>query len=132
MSWWPDACRWLWDNPPYSKPNLHLFTAKAREEARRGAAIVQLVPATVGAGWFQDNVMHGVDITDKRMIRNEGHLNGLELVGSGGDFRVTVRFLRRRINFFNPLKDTDNNSAKTDSMLIEWRPRRLFDWRPER
>jgi len=118
--------RWLWNNPPYSKPNLPLFTAKAREECRLGAAIVQLVPATVDAGWFQDNVFYGGDIVTKRVVRNVGPLDGteIEMVMPGG-FLCTVRFLRRRIQFFNPHRDVDGESAKTGSAIIEWRPRRL-------
>lgn len=120
---------WLWCNPPYSKPNLPRFTAKAREEVQLGAAIVMLVPATVDAGWFQDNVMAGADVITKRTVIGTPNrlLDGweLELALTGGA-HATVRFLRRRIDFFNPHQKTDGQSAKTGSCLIEWRPRRLL------
>lgn len=43
-------------NPPYSKPNLHLWTRKATEEAARGWEGVGLVPAFTADGWFVRNV----------------------------------------------------------------------------
>ena len=45
---------WTWCNPPYS--NLELWTAKAVAEAKQGANVAMLVPASVGANWWRDNV----------------------------------------------------------------------------
>lgn len=122
------AAGWLWCNPPYSRGNLPAWSEKARAEVQRGAALVMLVPAAVGAGWFQENVFAGHDLIEKRTIRTSpgGWLNGTELVMAGtGGYRVSVRFLRRRIEFENPWRVTNGNVAKQDSALIEWRPRRF-------
>lgn len=56
---WRTATPWptrVWCNPPYSSPNLKLWTAKAVQEADRGANIVMLVPLDPN-GWFVENVV---------------------------------------------------------------------------
>jgi phage N-6-adenine-methyltransferase len=47
---------WCWCNPPFA--DIAPWVAKAVREARRGAYIVFLVPASVGANWWDEHV-HG-------------------------------------------------------------------------
>lgn len=118
---------WLWKNPPYSKPNLERAIGKARREVELGAAIVSLVPATPGAGWFQNHVLRGHDVIGGGST-NPGitpWLQGYEVRLKGNGYEVTVRFLKRRIPFLKDGKKSEHG-AKTDSALIEWRPRRLL------
>jgi phage N-6-adenine-methyltransferase len=48
-------------NPPYSRPNLELFTKKAYEEGQGGANSVLIVPLDV-TGWFQNWVFNKAEI----------------------------------------------------------------------
>jgi phage N-6-adenine-methyltransferase len=49
------ACEgWSWLNPPYA--NIEDWVFKAASEARLGAYITMLVPASVGANWWRDFV----------------------------------------------------------------------------
>ena len=45
---------WLWLNPPFG--DIGPWVRKAREEARKGASIAVLVPASVGSNWWRDYV----------------------------------------------------------------------------
>lgn len=58
--WWePDTDLkggWLWLNPPFGE--ISKWAAKCAEESERGARILFLVPAAIGANWFRDHV-HG-------------------------------------------------------------------------
>lgn len=47
---------WAWCNPPYS--DITPWVATAVEEARRGANIAMLLPASVGSNWWRDYVQH--------------------------------------------------------------------------
>lgn len=44
----------LWLNPPFE--NLGAWAEKCRQEAALGARIIMLTPASVGAGWFVEQV----------------------------------------------------------------------------
>lgn len=46
----------LWLNPPFS--NIAPWARKCRDEARMGAKILFLTPASIGSNWFRDFV-HG-------------------------------------------------------------------------
>jgi len=46
----------LWLNPPFA--NIEPWTRKCAEESKRGARILFLTPASVGANWFAEHV-HG-------------------------------------------------------------------------
>jgi phage N-6-adenine-methyltransferase len=45
---------WLWLNPPFN--NIPDWVAKCKREAKKGAKIVMLTPASVGANWFLNDV----------------------------------------------------------------------------
>lgn len=120
---------WDWCNPPYSRGNLEAFTYKAREEVKRGWAGMLLVPATVGAGWFQKNVLVGHDVLGGGGTNPaaEKALQGWDLRLGGNGYQLVVRFLKRRVGFWKDGKPMPKNAAaKTDSALIEYRPRRLL------
>lgn len=57
---WRRRCplaRRAWCNPPYSKPNLELFTARARAEVLAGLELVTcLIPTSTSAAWWHENV----------------------------------------------------------------------------
>jgi phage N-6-adenine-methyltransferase len=44
--------KWAWLNPPFNR--IQPWVAKAAKEASNGAHIAVLVPASVGANWWQD------------------------------------------------------------------------------
>jgi len=46
--------KWAWLNPPYG--DIAPWVNKAAYEASRGAHVVMLVPASVGANWWKDSV----------------------------------------------------------------------------
>ena len=124
-----DSDCWDWLNPPYSRGNLERFTLKARQEVEKGWAGVLLVPATPGAGWFQKNILRGHDVAGGGSTNpaEPRDLQGFELKLNGNGYRITVRLLSRRVGFWKDGKPMPkNSSAKTDSALIEYRPRRLL------
>jgi phage N-6-adenine-methyltransferase len=45
---------WLWLNPEFG--DIPRFAEKCAEEMRKGAHILSLTPASVGANWFHDSV----------------------------------------------------------------------------
>lgn len=47
--------RWNWLNPPFG--NIAPWAEKCATESQRGARILFLVPASVGANWFQEWVV---------------------------------------------------------------------------
>ncbi len=49
----------LWLNPPFK--TIEPWARKCKEEGKRGANILFLVPAAVGANWFRDNVFGEAD-----------------------------------------------------------------------
>jgi phage N-6-adenine-methyltransferase len=53
---WHEFCGNLWLNPPYN--DIAPWAAKCRAEAALGAKILFLVPASVGANWFQSSVFN--------------------------------------------------------------------------
>lgn len=65
---WANHKGWLWCNPPYS--TIELWVEKAAKEARLGAQIVMLIPASVGANWWRDWVEPNAFISYLN-----GHLN---------------------------------------------------------
>lgn len=118
--------RWDFANPPYSKPNLARVMAKAKLEVQRGWAGVLLVPATPGAGWFHDHIMRGCDVMASGSSNPaEPELEGYWFKMQGNGYQVTVTFLRGRVGFWKNGAPAKEATAKTDSMIIEWRPRRL-------
>lgn len=64
-------------NPPYS--NAAAWMAKAREEARKGATVVCLVPARVDTKWWHDSVMGQDDkgcAQEVRLVRGRLKFSG--------------------------------------------------------
>jgi DNA (cytosine-5)-methyltransferase 1 len=45
---------WLYLNPPYK--NIEPWAGKCKEESKKGAKIIMLVPASVGSNWFREHV----------------------------------------------------------------------------
>ncbi|MDX2014194.1 MAG: DNA N-6-adenine-methyltransferase [Myxococcaceae bacterium] len=123
---WEDA-GWDFANPPYSKPNLTRVMAKAREEVQRGWAGVLLVPATPGTAWFQDFVLRGHDVMASGGSNPaEPELEGYWFKMAGTGYQVKVTFLKGRVTFWRNGAPAKEATAKTDSCVIEWRPRRLL------
>lgn len=62
---WSVACplgELVFCNPPYSRPNKELWSAKCASEGRKaGAQIILLVPADVDTGWWHENVAARAD-----------------------------------------------------------------------
>jgi site-specific DNA-methyltransferase (adenine-specific) len=57
---WNDIHGVQWCNPPFGQ--LPDWTAKAAAEARKGAEVFMLVPASVGSNWWRDNVDNKANI----------------------------------------------------------------------
>jgi phage N-6-adenine-methyltransferase len=51
---WHKIPGWLWLNPPFS--NIAPWAEKCAQEAKLGAKILFLTPASVGSNWFAENV----------------------------------------------------------------------------
>lgn len=49
-----NGAEWFWLNPPFD--NIAPWAKKCAEESAKGAAILFLTPASVGANWFRDFV----------------------------------------------------------------------------
>lgn len=87
--WYPFQRIWL--NPPYSR-QMKVWIKKAREEAKKGATVVLLVPSRTDVAWFHDYVHE----------------------------QAEVRFLRGRLKFERP--DGPKDAATFPSMVIIMRP----------
>lgn len=48
---------WLWLNPPFA--DIRPWAEKCKFEATKGARIIMLTPASIGAEWFADHVEGG-------------------------------------------------------------------------
>lgn len=81
----------VWLNPPYSR-HMHVWIKKAREEAKKGATVVLLVPSRTDVAWFHEYVHE----------------------------QAEVRFLRGRLKFERP--DGPKDAATFPSMVIVMRP----------
>lgn len=114
----------LWLNPPYSKPNLPLFMAKARQLGRDGGDIVCLVPASTSEAWFQDNILRGSDVL---LMQPRGHqggpLDGWGVDMQGLDCRIGLFFLRGRLAFGFE-NGAPTNGAKKGSAIVQFSGRR--------
>ena len=55
---WPGGLLWL--NPPFG--DLDPWAAKCHVEAKCGARILLLVPASVGSNWFAKHIFHVADV----------------------------------------------------------------------
>ena len=94
QAWAPAVC---WMNPPYR--DAQAWTAKAVEEAKRGATVVGLLPARTDTEWFHRDVL-----------------------GAGAE----VRFIRGRLSFRPRRQASDgkvrDGNAAFPSILVVWRP----------
>ena len=72
---WPLSNGLCWLNPPYS--NIEPWAEKCAAEMRKGARILLLVPASVGANWFQRHVVpnaHVIELMGR--VKFVGHTQG--------------------------------------------------------
>lgn len=51
---WPNLSDWCWLNPPYA--TIAPWAEKCAAESARGCRVLLLVPAAVGADWFNEHV----------------------------------------------------------------------------
>ena len=73
----------VWMNPPYGR-EIYAWTRKAREESRRGALVVGLLPASTDLAWWHEDVVgHASEV---RWIR--GRVRFL----TGGPYRASGFF----------------------------------------
>lgn len=82
----------VWMNPPYGR-EIYAWTRKARDEARGGALVVGLLPASCDLAWWHDDIV--------------GH--------------AEVRYIRGRVRFLTggPYRA----SGFFASVVVVWRPR---------
>lgn len=78
-SWSSERC---WMNPPYGR-EIYAWTRKARDEARLGALVVGLLPASCDLSWWHEDV---IDHAEVRYIR--GRVRFL----TGGPYRASGFF----------------------------------------
>lgn len=77
--WAPNVC---WMNPPYGR-EIYAWTRKARDEARLGATVVGLLPASCDLSWWHEDVVGHAEV---RYIR--GRVRFL----TGGPYRASGFF----------------------------------------
>ena len=74
-SWTGNVVGLAWLNPPYS--NIEPWAEKCAAETKKGARILLLVPASVGANWFQRHVVpnaHVIELMGR--VKFVGHTQG--------------------------------------------------------
>ena len=123
---------WCWANPPYGRGYLPRFVAKAREQVKRGSAIVSLIPATPGTEWFNDGILRRCDTLEGFTVDEpEFYPNGTKVISGyclsqqGIGYRQTVTFLKGRVPFDPPIgypPEKEWNPPATDSILWTLRP----------
>lgn len=86
---WPTD-GWIWCNPPYSRGNQLRFVEKAAETAKRGGAVVMLLPADTGTKLFHDHILGRHDVT---FVRGRLRFNGVK--GSPRFASMLVEFTHR-------------------------------------
>lgn len=79
-------------NPPYGR-EIYAWTRKAREESKRGALVVGLLPASCDLAWWHDDV-----------------------IGGGAE----VRYIRGRVRFITD--GPYRASGFFASVIVVWRP----------
>lgn len=89
----------------------------------KGWSGVFLIPAVLGAVYFQKNILDGHDIVGGGMTGAHlpDFLQGWDLRLEGNTYSITVRVLRRRIPFWLNGAEAVGSGAKGDSCLIEYR-----------
>ena len=120
----PGCYGWCWANPPYGRGMLPRFVKKALEQVKKGSAIVALIPATPGAGWFNDGILRRCDTLESYTV-DDGPITGCCFSMQGIGYRQTVTFLRGRVPFDFPIgwpADKPWNPPATDSILWTLRP----------
>ena len=83
----------FWMNPPYSKPNLLLFSKKAYEESQKGCIVVGLLPLDCSTKWFKEYVMKSDEI----------------------------RYLGKRVRFIDPNTGKPKGSPAFASVIVVWK-----------
>lgn len=109
--------RWQWLNPPFSKPNLTLFTAAMVNAVRNGGRIAGILPCSPSAIWFQNSILKPFDIRDVHHLET-GPLRGVEHSGIAWREAVHARvwWLSYRPAFGNRLKA--KRSTGTGSVIV--------------
>lgn len=118
---------WCWANPPYSRGWLGRFVEKCIEQAKRGSGIVALIPATPGAGWFNEGILRRCDVLDGFRVDKGPLVKGYALSMQGMGYRQEVMFLAGRVAFNPPQgwpADEKWSSPARDSILWTLEPRR--------
>lgn len=97
------SCSWkgtCWLNPPYGK-EIHLWLAKAREAAYKGATVVALIPGRTNAPWWHEHVMKAEEI----------------------------RFVRKKMSFHSP--DGKRGVPGWGAVIAIFRPANGATWTPK-
>jgi site-specific DNA-methyltransferase (adenine-specific) len=68
--WAPQVC---WCNPPYGR-SIGSWMAKARDEAKRGAVVVMLLPSRTDTAWWHEHVERKA--FDVRFLRGRLNFDG--------------------------------------------------------
>lgn len=106
-TWAVPGARRAWCNPPYSKPNLELFTARARREVEQShlELVSCLIPMSTSALWWHENVERlGDAIT---LITSEpSHPLGARTLTQTRWLDIEVLRVRGRLAFDGAVKGT--------------------------
>ena len=99
-------------NPDYSRGIIDKFTAKARQEARKGSVVVSLLPVSTDTGWWNRNIssFDGKVAVEVRHIEGRVHYIGYT---TDGKIKITpppfssciVIFCRNHPYYWNQDRD---------------------------
>jgi phage N-6-adenine-methyltransferase len=108
--------RRAWCNPPYSKPNLGDFTARARREVlhRHLELVTCLIPLSSSAHWWHDNV----EAPEGRILATTteaAHFLGARTLVQSERLDVELLKVRGRLTFEGPGAES---SARFHSVLV--------------
>jgi phage N-6-adenine-methyltransferase len=99
--------RRAWCNPPYSKPHLDLFTARARREVElmHLELVSCLIPMSTSALWWHENIERPGDVI-KRITANPSHPLGARTLTQTPTLDIEVLRVRGRLSFDGEVRGT--------------------------
>lgn len=127
-TWALPGVRRAWCNPPYSKPHLNLFTARARREVELGQIelVSCLIPMSTSAEWWHDNVERVDSI--KLLTSEPSHPLGARTLTQTRWLDIELFRIRGRLSFDGAVKGT----ARFHSVVVTFaRPGLLKPLRTE-
>lgn len=102
--------RWLWLNPPFSKPNLPNFTDALVENVKRGALVGGVLPNSTSSTWFLRNLLWHFEIGSRSVVP-AGALRGTLDSGTWHGLPARLWWLGYRPRFGNESQTSRSGSG---------------------